>query len=95
MGNDHCAPGGNTAKALRALLRSRGFDTHDFEIDESQASELGDLLGISDGIVTVRRKSTGEERLYTTGPGATWLAALLIDLEQGHFGKASAEGVSP
>jgi len=79
---------GNTATALGNLLRSRGFDLADFEIAEDQDSDLVNLLGLVGGIVTVRRLSTGEERLYTTGPGSAWFAALLMDLEQGLFGKS-------
>jgi len=78
---------GDTSHALGALLRSRGFDLADFHIVEDADSDLVTLLGLVGGIVTVRRISTGEERLYTTGPGSAWFAALLMDLEQGHFGK--------
>ena len=78
-----------TSAALGSLLRSRGFDLADFEIAEDQDSDLVNLLGLVGGIVTVRRISTGEERLYTTGPGSAWFAALLMDLEQGLFGKNS------
>jgi hypothetical protein len=78
---------GNTSAALGNLLRSKGFDLADFEIAEDQDSDLVNLLGLVGGIVTVRRLSTGEERLYSTGPGSAWFAALLIDLEQGLFGK--------
>ncbi len=78
---------GKTSDALGALLRSRGFDLADFQIAEDADSDLVNLLGLVGGIVTVRRISTGEERLYTTGPGSAWFAALLMDLEQGHFGK--------
>src|SRR5258706_12455714 len=78
---------GTTSAALGSLLRSRGFDLADFEIAEDEDSGLVNLLGLVGGIVTVRRISTGEERLYTTGPGSAWFAALLMDLDQGHFGK--------
>ena len=78
---------GDAATALGTLLRSRGFDLNDFHIIEDQESDLVHLLGLVGGVVTVRRISTGEERLYTTGPGSAWFAALLMDLEQGHFGK--------
>jgi hypothetical protein len=86
---------GDAASALGTLLRSRGFDLDDFHIVEDQDSDLVHLLGLVGGVVTVRRISTGEERLYTTGPGSAWFAALLMDLEQGHFGKlpASAQAV--
>jgi hypothetical protein len=79
---------GDTRQALGSLLRSRGFDLSDFDIVEDLDSDLVHLLGLVGGIVTVRRLSTGEERLYTTGPGSAWFAALLMDLEQGHFGRA-------
>lgn len=91
MGNQDSVAGSDTAKAIRALLRSRGFDTHDFEIDESPFHGFEDLPGWGDSVVTVRRRSTGEERLYTTGSEASWLASLLSDLEQGHFGKLAID----
>lgn len=78
---------GDTVTALGVLLSSRGFDLNDFHIVEDHDSDLVHLLGLVGGVVTVRRISTGEERLYTTGPGSAWFAALLMDLEQGHFGK--------
>jgi len=37
------------------------------------------LFGLVGGIVIVRRRSTGEERLYATGQGSAWLGTLLMD----------------
>lgn len=76
-------------KVLSSLLRSWGHDADDFEVEEDQSSELATLFGLSGGIVAVRRRSTGEERLYATGLGSAWLVALLIDLARGHFAAAS------
>ena len=83
---------GEASAALGSLLRSRGFDLADFDVIEDADSDLVHLLGLVGGIVSVRRISTGEERLYTTGPGSAWFAALLMDLEHGHFGKLPVVG---
>ena len=72
-------------KVLSALLRSWGHDADDFEVEEDHGSELADLFGLVGGIVVVRRRSTGEERLYATGLGSAWFGTLLMDLSRGHF----------
>ena len=54
-----------------------------------QSSELADLFGLGGGIVIVRRRSTGEERLYATGLGSAWFGTLLMDLARGHKAAAS------
>ena len=48
------------------------------------------MLGLVGGVIIVRRISTGEERLYSTGPGSAWFASLMSDLQQGHFATSSA-----
>lgn len=70
---------------LRHLLRQRGLDDADFEIVEDQRSGIGQLLGMAGGIVSVRRQSTGELRVYAAGAGASWLAAIAADLDRGYF----------
>jgi hypothetical protein len=72
-------------RLLSGLLRSWGHDADDFEIEEDQTSELADLFGLTGGIVCVRRRSTGEERLYATGFGSAWFGSLLMDLARGRF----------
>lgn len=72
-------------KVLSGLLRSWGHNADDFEVEEDQTSELADLFGLVGGIVIVRRRSTGEERLYATGLGSAWFGTLLMDLARGHF----------
>lgn len=67
-------------------LRASGFDANDFVIEEDTSSALSRMLGNDDALVTVRRRSTGDERLYAAGPGRPWFALALMDLEQGCFG---------
>ena len=71
--------------ALRSVLRAHGFDVADFEFEQHESS-LSGLLGGAGGILAVRRRSTGEERLYATGADSAWLGAFVMDLGSGHFG---------
>ncbi len=75
------------ASALRGVLRAHGLQVEDFEFEEYDASGLGDLLGRRERILSVKRRSTGEERLYASGPDSAWLGAFMMDLGSGHFGK--------
>jgi len=81
-------------QVLNGLLRSSGFDPQDFDIQQRQGSGLADLFGLVGGIVTVRCISTGEERLYATGPGSTWFGAMFMDLAQGRFGRPGLSAAS-
>jgi hypothetical protein len=85
MRNDSTTPAQDKVQALSGLLRSWGHDADDFEVEEDTNSALADLFGLVGGIVIVRRRSTGEERLYATGHGSAWFGALLMDLARGHF----------
>ena len=71
-------------------LRASGFDVSDFEIEEDASPGLSRMLGTTDRLVTVRRRSTGDERLYAAGPGRPWFALALMDVEQGCFGPLKA-----
>lgn len=71
--------------ALRQMLVARGLDETDFEIVEDQRSGIGQLLGMAGGIISVRRRSTGELRVYAAGPGASWISAVNADLDRGYF----------
>lgn len=73
--------------ALRQLLHARGLDAHDFDIEEDAQSGISQLLGLVGGIITLRRRSTGEIRVYAAGPGSAWYAAVVSDLDRGYFGK--------
>ena len=77
---------------LRQLLRSRGIDDADFEIVEDTRSGIGQLLGMAGGILSVRRRSTGEIRVYAAGAGSTWLAAVTADLDRGYFRALPGDG---
>jgi hypothetical protein len=72
--------------ALRHMLHSRGLDVRDFDIEEDCRSGISQLLGLAGGILTLRRRSTGEIRVYACGPGSTWFAAIVTDLDRGYFG---------
>jgi hypothetical protein len=76
-------------QALSGVLRSKGFEVDDFEVDEDDAPALSDLIGVMSGLLRVRCCSTGEERLYPTGSGSAWLGAFLMDLGRGHFAGAA------
>jgi hypothetical protein len=75
--------------ALRHALQARGLDVRDFEIEEDSRSGISQLLGMAGGVLTVRRRSTGEIRVYASGPGSTWFAAILSDLDRGYFRAAT------
>ena len=77
------------AHALRGVLRAHGLDVADFEFEEHESS-LVQLLGSSAAILSVRRRSTGEERLYAIGNGSAWLGDFMMDLVSGHFGARTA-----
>jgi len=77
------------ARVLDSMLRASGYDARDFEIAEHE-TDFVDLLGQSGRVVIVRRRSTGEERLYATGPETAWLGAFMMDLGSGHFGRVRA-----
>jgi len=76
-------------RVLDSVLRAHGFDAGDFDIAEHE-TDFADLLGQGGRIVAVKRRSTGEERLYATGPDTAWLGAFMMDLGSGHFGRVPA-----
>ena len=80
-----------TSSTLEAALRARGFAAEDFRLEEEHGSELAEELGVPGGILKVRCRSTGEERLYATGTGSGWLGAFLMDLARGHFASAARD----
>ena len=77
------------AQALSGVLRAKGFEVDDFEIEDDDAPALADLFGMRGGLLRVRCCSTGEERMYPTGSGSAWLGAFLMDLGGGHFARAA------
>ena len=83
-----CDP--SKSSAVDALLHARGFAAQDFEVAEDRSREIAESLGLPSGAVTVRRHSTGDERVYAAGVGSTWYAALSADLDNGHFGSTDA-----
>jgi len=81
-------PDGKVA-ALRQMLQSRGMDVGDFEIEEDTRSGISQLLGLAGGVLTLRRRSTGEIRVYASGPGSAWFATIAADLDRGYFRAAT------
>ena len=77
------------AGPLQAALHSRGLEAADFALEEEAASGLAQSLGLSDAVLKVRCRSTGEERLYSSGHGSVWLGAFLMDLDHGHFARGA------
>jgi hypothetical protein len=80
---------GDKAAAIRTLLSARGMDPRDFDIEDDARSGISQLLGLAGGIVSLRRRSTGEIRVYAAGPGSAWFAALCADLDRGYFRAAT------
>lgn len=83
-GND-----GDKIQVLQRMLASRGLDARDFEIEEDTRSGISQLLGLAGGIVSLKRRSTGEIRVYAAGPGSTWYAAICSDFDRGYFKAAT------
>lgn len=83
-GND-----GDKRLNVQQLLASRGLDARDFDIEEDAHSGISQLLGLAGGIVSLRRRSTGEIRVYAAGPGSAWFAAICADLDRGYFKAAT------
>lgn len=81
--------GGDKLDVLRRLLAARRLDERDFEIEEDSQSGISQLLGLAGGIVSMRRRSTGEIRVYAAGPESAWYAAICADLDRGYFRAAT------
>jgi len=81
--------GSDKIQALQHMLASRGLDVRDFDIEEDAHSGISQLLGLAGGIVSLRRRSTGEIRVYAAGPGSAWFAAICADLDRGYFKAAT------
>ena len=74
--------------ALSGVLRAKGFEVDDFEVEEDEGPAWSELFAGFGGLLRVRCCSTGEERVYPTGSGSAWLGAFLMDLGGGHFSRA-------
>jgi len=79
----------HASQALSGVLRAKGFEIGDFELEDDAAPALSKLFGFRGGLLRVRCCSTGEERMYHTGSGSVWLGAFLMDLGGGHFARAA------
>jgi hypothetical protein len=96
MRNDAVRAGNDKIAALTGLLRSWGHDADDFQVEEDRNPALGEMLGLGVGVLIVRRRSTGEERLYPAGhaAGSAWFGSLVMDLARGHFRPAPRESLA-
>ena len=75
--------------ALSGVLRAKGFEVGDFEVEEEHTPGWSDVSDGIGGVLRVRCWSTGEERVYRTGSGSAWFGAFLMDLGGGHFARAA------
>lgn len=80
-------PAARVSHALSGVLRAKGFEVEDFELEEDTSPAWADA--VFGGLLRVRCWSTGEERVYPTGSGSAWLGAFLMDLGGGHFARAA------
>ena len=80
---------------LAGAMEAKGYAPADFELLEDPAPDLSVLLGLPDHLLTMRRRSTGHERLYIVQPGAPWLFKALADLGAGLFGPGSSGRGAP
>ncbi len=87
----HSAPP-PVSHALSGVLRAKGFEVEDFEVEEERTPAWAELFDGIGGVLRVRCWSTGEERVYRTGSGSAWLGAFLMDLGGGHFARAARGG---
>ena len=85
-------PAPPVAPAALSLLVECGYDIADFVVDEEARSELALSLGLTGGLLRIQCRSTGEDRIYSTGHGSAWMASVLGDLDEGHFAGAVRRG---
>jgi len=67
-------------------LNQLGIDILDFELLDYQDSMEGHSVQAYQASVSVKRKSTGNEKRYMCGAGSTWPADFEIDFRNGLFG---------
>jgi hypothetical protein len=75
--------------AFHTALQTRGYEIEDFRLEEDRSSDFSKLLGMVGGVLRVRCRSTGEERIYSSGAGSAWLGIFVMDLAKGHFADAA------
>ena len=90
--NPTAATAPHVGLALLALLEDLGYAPADFDIVDEPHSALARELGLLGGLLQLTCRSTGEERLYSTGRGSAWMASVLGDLNAGCFGQARRDG---
>jgi hypothetical protein len=66
-------------------LATAGYDIADFDI-HCVPAPLATELGLDDAVLTVRRRSTGAERMYLGTPDAGWCSLLQRDASSRAFG---------
>ncbi len=81
-------------KAVGRMLASIGYDATDFEIKAESSSPLAQLFRLAGGVLVVRRRSTGEERVYATDGASVWAETLMRDLARGALAGPAYPGYS-
>jgi len=89
MASAHPTVAPNATAALHAALQTRGFALDDFRFGVASATADAQSLGMPGGLITIRCRSTGEERVYPFGSGSAWLGAFVMELGAGHFCRAA------
>lgn len=77
-------------KAFGKILQSWGYDETDFIVESDTTSALGELFGVAGGVLVVKRRSTGEARVYQAAIESRWFDLVLRDLANGHLADAPA-----
>lgn len=70
-----------------SCLTESGFAPDDFELIQQRDQPTGIIYDPQSGTITVRRKSTGIERVYKLRSGNTWPSEFREDLHRGAFTK--------
>ena len=76
---------------LSGTLVLAGFEPSDFEVRDDMPEGWARRQGLSDQLITLRRRSTGHKQLYSVAPGCPWLFSAFADLTAGRFGEPDHE----
>ena len=67
------------------VIKDKSFDPNDFELTESRDKPTGTDVQPITWHVTIKRKSTGIEKIYKAGHFSSWPAEFDQDLQRGYF----------
>lgn len=71
--------------AAQAVIAQAGYPVTGFTVTVDEESQLSEMLGLDDRLMTVCRVDTGVERLYAVGEDSCWMGQLAADLVNGLF----------